>query len=75
MINSIRKAYGAGWRAGMARPATVVINGHKYLAAPQCPYTGTWQFALRWIWFTGKDKGTVRRLNLWLAGRKGLYHG
>jgi len=58
MIQAIRKAYGAGWRAGMA--------GQVYLTNPFS------NIFLRVIWDAGWQTGTKRSLTLWLKKRSGV---
>lgn len=58
---SIKSAYSAGKRAGRAQPATEVINGHKYLKTPVCPFTVR-RFVSFFLWHEGYYNGTMRRL-------------
>ena len=58
---TLRSAYGAGNRAGRAQPNTQVVNGHKYLKTPVCPFTG-WQFVSLFLWHEGYYNGLMERL-------------
>ena len=66
MTNSLKACYGAGWRAGMARPA-VELSGQvdkygtptKHLVRPKCPVKG---FFKRVAWHMGLENGERRRI-------------
>lgn len=58
---SLKSACGAGWRAGRAEPGIVLIDGHKYIESPVCPFTG-WRFVSRFLWHQGYYNGIMQRL-------------
>lgn len=60
LIRAYRKAYGAGWRAGMAE-APYFIN----------PFNQRRQLLLHILWANGWHDGTIKSLNKWLKSRKG----
>lgn len=61
MANSLISAYGAGKRAGRAEPDIEVINGHKYLKTPVCPFPLR-RFISFFLWHEGLYNGTMQRL-------------
>jgi len=67
IFTPLRKAYGGGFRAGMAEPRIVIPGGKrgvKVIVPPPCPYKLTRQFLLRWIWEDGYHDGLTKRLTL-----------
>lgn len=77
MIRATRTAYGAGWRAGMARPP-VKYSGEtcpktgarlKVLDFPVNPYACWWQFFQRAAWESGCHAGRMESAQRWTAGR------
>ena len=69
MIRALRKAYGGGFRAGMAAPRFYIHGGRrviKTISAPLNPYNNA--FAPRWrpllalIWEAGQYDGMMKRL-------------
>lgn len=71
MIRALRKAYGAGYRAGMSpRALRRNADGTKNLVEPSNPYTGRLQFLSRLAWESGMHTGTMNQLNQWLKRRR-----
>lgn len=69
MLRALRRAYGGGWRAGMAQqPLICWPNGTKTLATPDCPYSGRWQGLQRFFWHEGLQAGMMKRLTTNLKG-------
>ncbi len=70
MISSIRKAYGAGYRAGMSNSRLVAIGGKrglKMISEPLNPYRNTFtaprgSIVLALIWDSGRHDGLMKRL-------------
>jgi hypothetical protein len=60
---SIKSVYGAGYRAGRATPRLVVVDGHKYIETPRCPFNG-WRFVSWALWHEGLHNGTMQRLTM-----------
>lgn len=70
IINSLRKAYYAGWRAGMASPEFQPCwDGLKRLQVPVCPYRCRLQFLHAFVWRSGQQDGRRQSINTWLALR------
>lgn len=72
MIRAIRRAYGAGWRAGMSERRMVRpggTRGIKVLVEAENPYKHWSQFLLNHAWFCGWHAGSMKRTNDWLASR------
>jgi hypothetical protein len=59
----IKSAYGAGFRAGMAKPLVgkLRINGTKVLLEPTCPFS-PWNIICFVLWHTGHFDGQMKRL-------------
>lgn len=72
MVRALKRAYGGGFRAGMA-PRRLVrpggTRGIKVLVEPTNPYTGRWQFFERIAYDFGVHDGTMKQLSTWLQGR------
>ncbi len=72
MIKNLKRAYGAGYRAGMSPRAVIRYpDGSGHLSDPPCPYTTRRQIVQRMAWNAGYHDGTVKNLNQWLRSRKG----
>lgn len=65
MFNS---AYGAGWRAGMAKPKYRPLpGGLKCIEIPVCPFSH-WRFVSNALWHEGYYAGMKESLNRNLKG-------
>lgn len=70
MFRAIQGIYGAGWRAGMAKPVTRRpggTRGIKHLVSPLNPYDNPFKARRQWlrglIWDTGFIDGAMEREN------------
>ncbi len=71
MLSAIRKAYGAGYRAGMSNPRVVAIGGKrglKMIDEPLNPYRNVFtaprgNLLLALIWASGRLDGAMKRLS------------
>lgn len=71
IFKTIKGAYGAGYRAGMAQPKVVEINGEQKYLRPRCPYPGLLQLVLCFAWLEGEYAGERKRH----ARERELYYG
>lgn len=73
-FRSLRSAWGAGWRAGMADPRVIPAlledRPVKYLEAPACPFRRWWQFFVAENWHSGYGAGVAQRIDNWIKERR-----
>jgi hypothetical protein len=66
VLKMIKKAYGAGYRAGKAEPRIVRpanTRGVKIIVPPVCPFNKPHQFILAACWHVACMDGQMKRLS------------
>lgn len=61
LFQSIKTAYGAGYRAGLAEPQIITLNGMNQYHRPACPYRGRFDILHIIAWNEGMNTGTHKR--------------